>query len=220
MSKPTIIADVTEAPRGRRKDQLQYPPEAVAKAEALYMQHYNTPQIARLCGIPGAFLTVRIQNTWKKRRQQREKEMVEAVIEDNKYHLSRLFSVSLPLLTDAIANRAKEHYGDPEKGIVAKPLSMKETKILGDLITNVDTLFRLETNRPTQMHKHVSISLSDLKKIMEGDPFINLGAEGKLALPEGDESGRDVTPRTADDIPTLPDDGLGDPVGGDDGGPV
>lgn len=203
------------------KAMIRYEPEQWVRAEQLYFQHYNTGQITKLTGIPIKTLEAKIygdkrtkpENTWKARRMAREKELVEAVTEDNLYHLQKLFSISLPLLTDAVATRAKEHYGDPAKGVKAKPMSMKEAKMLTEIVTDLDHLFRLETKQPTELKANqVTVSIEDLRAALKKDLFLDLTADGRLAVPS--EGSKDVTPRTAGDVPTLPEDGFGDQEGG------
>lgn len=205
-----------EAPVSPRTGRPVYAPELWAKARQLYFQHYSLSQISRLVQIPEETLSKKVyggkntktENTWLHQRKTREAELVETLVDDNVYHLQQLFRVSLPLLTDAISTRAKEHYGDPTKGVKAKPMSVKEAKDLTEIVTSLDRLFRLETKKPTQLFGFVPVSLDDLKKAVQGDVFLDISAEGKLQIPSGE---KDVTP-TADDIRQLPeeDDGSSD----------
>jgi hypothetical protein len=203
----------------RKSGPPTYSVEIREKARELFFKHYPLGQISKVTKIDVKTLerwaygnkTTKPENTWIHQRKTREAELCDALVEDNVYHLQNLFRVSLPLLTDAVSARAKEHYGVPDEHrpgefkVAPKPMTMKEAKELTEIVTSLDRLFRLETKKPTSLMGFVPVSLEDLKNAIKGDAFLDITADGKLAIPTKEE--KDVTP-AAGDVPQL-DDGFG-----------
>lgn len=199
--------------------------EVKAQCRKLFFEHYSVPQIARQMGIGEANInrwaygnaSTKPENTWSYQRKQREKELCDTIVEDNIYHIQKLMRVSLPLLTDGVTARARSHYGDDQKGVKAKPLTMKEMKDLTEIISQLDKLFRLDTRKPTELFGFVPVSLDQLKDAIKKDLFLDVTPTGQMALPNSKEMKNAIPfPDEPEWIeqptggPELPDDGSGD----------
>ena len=165
--------------------------EKKAKGRQMFFEHWPVAQIARAIGTPEGTVqkwaygqkNTKPENTWLYQRKAREKELCDAVVEDNKFHLQRLYRISVPMITDAVMARAKlasEGRMDPRtKQYVKEPVTLQEAKCITEIITSMDKLFRLpaEGELPKgdqDALAYVPVTMEDLKRAVMKDVFADV----------------------------------------------
>lgn len=142
--------------------------EKKARAKLLFFEYKTADQIAK-------FLDLNIRTIyrwvlqWRDERDLQTTSIIKNVRDTNKIEISNLFKYGLPLITHALKERAKSD----------RPLSMRESKDLTDILMSFDKLQRLEAGKATDITENRTkpITIADLKKAVLQDKFIDIGVE-------------------------------------------
>jgi hypothetical protein len=150
--------------------------EKKARAKLLFFDYQTVEQIADFLSLSKQSV-YRWSKNWLEERELQTTAIIQNVRDSNKIEINNLFKFGLPLISNSLKERAK----------LNRPLSMRESKDLTDILTSFDKLQRLEAGKATDITEARlgPVTIEDLRKAVLEDKFIDIGVED-AEFTEGD----------------------------------
>lgn len=140
-------------------------------ARRLYLQFYPYAYISRLIGVSAATVGQWSQkDDWEACRKEAEKEFYETVLQQRMMQITRMGRTAIDLV-----QRSLDGYYHSQD---TRPLGLKEAETISRIFSNLDKVFRLTTNQPTQIVENrdggrkIPRTADELKEALRADPFI------------------------------------------------
>lgn len=168
----------------------QVQPFKKARAKFLYMQHWALPAIADDTGLSVRTISSWVDGKGGREGWRKEREKAFATLITDARDRSRNDVVEIVTLGTKILKTSLKRQLDHLEGGEKRMLETKELMDLSAIITNLDKLQRLDAGKPTEIQEHNvgyhPISIEDLRKAVDGDPFLDLDA---IPMKKGEDYG-------------------------------
>lgn len=153
----------------------QISPKTKQAAKELYFSHIPISEISKKTGVKYHTILAWVQGKthidkmmrrgWKYDREDISNEIIEQLKTANSEPIAKIFKVGLPLVHNALVNRALEDQA-------GKKITIPEAKQIVDILEKFDKMLRLSEGLATDIVEIKSpMSINQIREIFEKDPF-------------------------------------------------
>jgi uncharacterized protein YjcR len=146
--------------------------EAVLREQAkvLYMRGTPNKHICDELDIEQVKLSQWVSTQkWLHIREEVRKEIVEAWVKGKKEKMTNISLLSLDIIESALKHRKEEAKDNKDK-----PLTLAEAKLVADIFSQVDKVYKLDSGEATERTQVNAVTLDDLREALHLDGYIDV----------------------------------------------
>lgn len=140
---------------------MKYPKKVLAKAKALYMDYQSLNEIEKQTGMNINSVKYHVREYWKRERDLNRAELFDLVTQTKKANFLAITDSTVRVMTRALQNLATR----------VEPPTIQEATKAAEILSTLDKITRLDEGKPTDIYDEKPVSVIELQKKLQLDPF-------------------------------------------------
>lgn len=130
-------------------------------AKSMYLEHYSVSEISKRLNVPRTSVSYHANRYWKEEKDLLKAELFAQFTENKRMHFTRMKESSITIISRALSELAQRNV----------PPTVVEAKKATEILESLDKITRLDDNSPTEIVEERPISVINLQKKINLDPF-------------------------------------------------